>query len=71
MTTKISTARKAKEVLSELDRVRERDLDRDLLIGQELTIVSTDDDGIQVMHVDDYLEGYGQVYKLSLTKIYS
>jgi hypothetical protein len=66
-----TTVAKAQEVLEDVNRIEERDLDRNLLIGQDLTIVSTDDEGIQVMHTDDYLEGYGTVYKLSLTRVYN
>lgn len=53
-----------------IKRVKERDNKRDIHINDEMVVVSTNDEGFLLMHVDEDAIPYGNVYKVKLEETY-
>lgn len=58
------------EILDFVQKIKERDNQRNLHIGDRMVVVSTDNEGFQLMHERDYFRERGKVYKVHLEEIY-
>ena len=58
------------EILEHVSKIKKRDNDRNVHIGDRMIVVVTDNDGFHLMHEKDYFSESGKVYKVILKEIY-
>jgi len=59
------------EIMDFVQTIKDRDNKRNVHIGDRMVVVSTNNDGFQLMHERDYFrEDSGQVYKMKIESIY-
>ena len=58
------------EVQKIVEGIKNRDNKRDIHVHDPLIVVSTRDDGFDLMHLKNVLKQKGKIYQVTLTKIY-
>jgi hypothetical protein len=58
------------EIFDFVQKLKDRDNERNVHIGDRMVVVVTDNEGFQLMHEKDYFRERGKVYKVELKEIY-